>query len=114
MTLRARGGPDERQSGAEGALGGLLILAASPQESAGPRCLHLGYLLGEAYWGKGTASALLRGFTEALERSGTPVRLLGGVARDNPASARVLEKSGFVADPAVSGPGSNMYRRDIG
>lgn len=71
-----------------GTLAGLMILAGEGDT------LHLGYLLAEAVWGRGYATELVTGLVEALKTE-APLRILAGVARDNPASARVLEKAGF-------------------
>ena len=75
----------------EGKALGLLILAG-PFEAARDT-LHIGYLLGRDYWGKGYATELLRGLVAAID-AGT--RLIAGVGRDNPASAAVLRKVGFI------------------
>lgn len=69
---------------AEDTLIGVVILA-------GQDPVHLGYLLAEAAWGKGYARELVRGLVSAMPKA----TLHAGVARDNPASARVLEKAGF-------------------
>ncbi|MGB0867434.1 MAG: GNAT family N-acetyltransferase [Granulosicoccaceae bacterium] len=57
---------------------------------------HIGYLLGEMYWGKGLASELLRGFLEYAAEQPDWKKLIGGVARDNLASSKLLLKLGFV------------------
>lgn len=72
-----------------GQLIGLLILA-DPQN---PHQIHLGYLLAESAWGQGYASEILQRLVAQFTHR--PVQLMGGVVRDNPASARVLEKAGF-------------------
>lgn len=69
---------------AEGRLIGVMLLA--PLDVP-----HLGYLLAEEAWGKGYATELVRGLARAMPGGG----LRAGVARDNPASIRVLEKAGF-------------------
>ena len=74
----------------EKALG--LLIVAGPFEEARDT-LHIGYLLGRDHWGKGYATELLRGLVAAID-GGT--RLIAGVASDNPASAAVLRKVGFV------------------
>ena len=94
-----------------GALLGLMILAPDPEAPEGP-ALHLGYLLAESAWGKGYASDLVRGLVAALAGRG-PLRLVGGVERDNPASARVLVKAGFTVDPDLSDPETEIYVRAI-
>jgi RimJ/RimL family protein N-acetyltransferase len=98
-TVRAR---------SDAALLGLLIL--SPQAATGgtPPALHLGYLFGESAWGRGYATELVRGLVTAV-RDGPPVDLVGGVDSANPASARVLEKCGFVASPTEKGAATTLY-----
>lgn len=68
---------------------GLLILAA-PQND---HHIHLGYLLAEPVWGQGYASEIIHGLVAQF--TDQPIQLTAGVGRDNPASARVLEKTGF-------------------
>lgn len=65
--------------------------------------IHVGYLLAEAHWGKGYATEMLVGLVEAL-RQMAPLNLHAGVSRDNPSSARVLEKAGFARDAENDGP----------
>jgi RimJ/RimL family protein N-acetyltransferase len=58
----------------------------------------MGYWLGEAYWGRGIMSEAVPAFTDwALAEFGL-VRLEATVFEWNPASARVLEKSGYVRE----------------
>lgn len=71
----------------DGALIGLVMLAHFD-------AVHVGYLLAEDAWGQGFASELLHGLVKALSAK-APLDLRAGVAKDNPASARVLEKAGF-------------------
>lgn len=91
---------------------GLLILAVFPEPDA-PSTVHLGYLLGERAWGKGYATELLEGLISWVQDQATPVMLLGGVERDNPASAKVLLKNGFSILPELATETSDMYRRVI-
>lgn len=95
-----------RQTGAP-ALIGLLLLAADG-ETSGPKTIRIGYLLAEIAWGKGYASELISGLVAHLSQ-GDPILLQGGVARDNPASARVLQKSGFSKDDTYSDPNVDMF-----
>lgn len=90
LTLRNRDSGD---------LLGLLILACFASDQAAAT-LQLGYLLGETAWGKGYASELLQGLVDHLRRGAEPLQLRAGVAVDNPASARELQKAGFTALPA--------------
>lgn len=57
--------------------------------------LRLGYVLGEATWGRGLASELVAGLIVWLREHTDLEAVIGGVDVDNPASARVLTKNGF-------------------
>jgi RimJ/RimL family protein N-acetyltransferase len=57
---------------------------------------HIGYLLGEPYWGKGYATELLIGLIDFLERENNIKRLIAGVATNNIVSSTLLQKLGFV------------------
>ncbi|WP_417205734.1 GNAT family N-acetyltransferase [Antarctobacter sp.] len=83
---------------------GLLFLFAPEGEEA----RHLGYLLGEAYWGQGYASELVQGLVAHL-RTGPPLSLHAGVTVDNPASARVLFKAGFSEDQPDTQDGMRRF-----
>lgn len=91
---------------------GLMILALVSAHKSVPT-VHLGYLISETAWGKGYASELLDGFVAACT-SGPAVRLVAGVGRDNPASARVLQKSGFTLSRDDSSVDTEIYVREIG
>jgi len=54
-----------------------------------------GYWLGEPYWGRGIATAVVRALAPALFGRFDLVRLEARVFHWNPASARVLDKAGF-------------------
>lgn len=71
--------------------------------------LRLGYLLAESSWGKGFASELIAGL--AQWGRGRGVRsITGGVAFDNPASSRVLEKNGFVLQAPSADAQEHIYK----
>jgi RimJ/RimL family protein N-acetyltransferase len=60
------------------------------------RCsAELGYWLGEAFWGRGLATAAIKGFTGWAMSRFHLTRVYAEVFTENPASARVLEKAGF-------------------
>lgn len=59
---------------------------------------HIGYWLGEANWGEGVATAAVRALVSALFEQGRFERLETAVYAWNPASMRVLEKSGFARE----------------
>ena len=82
---------------------GLVLLHDSSQVGDSSTELRLGYLVAEAYWGRGYATELLNGFIR-WTRSSPYRRVVAGVASDNTASKRVLEKSGFHRLPEAGGP----------
>jgi len=75
---------------------GLMILneAQVDKESSNTE-IRLGYLLSENAWGKGFATELVSGFIKWCRGQSSISLITGGVASDNLASIRVLEKSGF-------------------
>lgn len=90
---------------------GLVILNRPPGPDGEANELRIGYLLAEHAWGKGFASELLTGLVAWGENEPGIGSLAGGVARDNAASRRVLEKAGFeVAEP---GGEELLYRRAV-
>ncbi|HCM0711506.1 TPA: GNAT family N-acetyltransferase [Vibrio parahaemolyticus] len=60
---------------------------------------YIGYLLAEEYWGRGLASELLQGFIHEVEKSESWLKLIGGVVQSSIASAKLLKKLGFIAQP---------------
>ncbi len=64
----------------------------------------LGYWIGRPYWGMGVATEAARKLVSFAFNSLRSERLSAGWFADNPASGRVLEKLGFVADGSVSQP----------
>jgi len=62
------------------------------------RSAEIGYWLGRAFWGKGIATEALLISTERAFTTTDIVRLHTGVYAWNPASARVLEKCGYVLE----------------
>ncbi|AOE50917.1 GNAT family N-acetyltransferase [Kangiella sediminilitoris] len=69
-----------------------------------PHNVHIGYLLGEHYWGQGLASELLQGFIQHVTKTENWTTLVGGVDKHNKASSRLLTKLGFVVRPAEDEP----------
>jgi RimJ/RimL family protein N-acetyltransferase len=57
---------------------------------------HIGYLLGESYWGKGYATELLSGLIDFIKQENKIKRLIAGVTSNNIVSSKVLLKIGFV------------------
>ena len=76
--------------------------------------VRLGYVLAEHAWGRGIASELLAGFVSWCRARPDIASLTGGVGKSNPASARVLQKSGFVAvEDEESGEDPGLYRLQL-
>lgn len=74
--------------------------------------VHIGYLLGEAYWRQGYASELLSGFIDWAKQY-TPYRcLVAGLDEDNQASKRLLVKLGFSLQ-ASSEANTQIYHYNI-
>jgi ribosomal-protein-alanine N-acetyltransferase len=77
------------------AVGGIgVIVGEGVHEKSG----HLGYWLGEPYWGRGIMTAAVRATSEYVMSRFGLLRLEAPVFEWNPASMRVLEKCGFVRE----------------
>ena len=83
---------------------GLLFIHVDTDRQA-----HIGYLLGEDYWGRGLASELLNGFITFASQQSDWVGLIGGVEQANTVSSHLLKKLGFVE--TANGDGSTAYYR---
>lgn len=94
-----------------GALLGLLILVDTGASIPMPT-LHLGYMFARHAWGQGLATELLAGLIASVA-TWAPLRLVGGVSKANPASARVLEKLGFSLVPELSFGDTEMFERIV-
>ncbi len=77
------------------AIGLMILLEMQAEGDINYLDIRLGYLLSESSWGKGIASELVDGFVEWCREQTSISSIVGGVALDNPASARVLQKNGF-------------------
>lgn len=62
------------------------------------RSAHIGYWLGEPFWGRGIMTDVVRTVTEHAFRERGFLRLEAPVFAWNPASMRVLEKCGYVCE----------------
>ncbi|MEJ8476493.1 GNAT family N-acetyltransferase [Roseibium algae] len=62
-------------------------------EAGGP--VHIGYWLGEPFWGDGLATEAVHALVDHAFTNGSMDELTGGCRVTNPASRRVLAKSGF-------------------
>jgi ribosomal-protein-alanine N-acetyltransferase len=89
---------------ATGSVVGLVILFESDSDNAGVD-VRLGYLLAEAAWGRGLGGELVEGFVGWCRAQPGIRTLIAGVAVDNLASIRILEKTGFLPlDASVDDP----------
>ena len=77
------------------AVGGISIRLG---EDVYRRSAEVGYWLGEPFWSRGIASEALRAVTDHAFATFDVTRLEAGVFGWNPASARVLEKAGYVLE----------------
>jgi RimJ/RimL family protein N-acetyltransferase len=68
----------------------------TPQFDVGRRSAEIGYWLGEQFWGRGIATEALIAVTEYAFANFDLCRLYAHVFDWNGASARVLEKAGYV------------------
>ncbi len=104
-----------RERGSGGAVG-LVILTAFPHpDDEAAIDIRLGYLLSEASWGQGYASELVAGLVGWCRTQPEVWSITGGVARDNHASIRVLEKNGFALLEGDDSPADEaLYRLTLG
>ena len=86
------------------------------QGAAGPGEAEIGYWLGRAHWGRGLASAAVAmAARAALSSPDAPHALVARVHQANRASARVLEKCGFMpTGPDRDMAGWTRFRRPRG
>jgi [ribosomal protein S5]-alanine N-acetyltransferase len=59
------------------------------------KTIEVGYVMDEAYWGRGIATAAMAQLLDYIERTFDVVRIYASVFEHNRASMRVLEKNGF-------------------
>lgn len=62
-------------------------------EAGGP--VHIGYWVGEPFWGQGLATEAVHALVDRAFTQGTMTELTGACRVTNPAARRVLVKSGF-------------------
>ncbi len=92
---------------------GLMILSeVQDTERVNHTDMRLGYLLSEDHWGKGLASEMVTGFIDWCRHQTSILSISGGVATDNIASIRVLQKNGFmIVEPDGKADGDEMLYR---
>jgi RimJ/RimL family protein N-acetyltransferase len=69
-----------------------------PQSDVHRRSAEIGYWLGARFWGRGIATEAVRAATEHAFETGSFCRIFAAVFEHNAASARVLEKAGYVRE----------------
>ncbi|MBO4927226.1 MAG: GNAT family N-acetyltransferase [Clostridiales bacterium] len=86
-----------------------------------PSQVEIGYVISQAYSGKGYATELVRTMTEFVVKKFHVKTLYGRVMKGNDASVRVLEKNGYVfvkeefgAEDDPYNNGMLIYRKDAG
>ncbi len=77
------------------AVGGIGMI---PGEDVHRLSAEVGYWLGHAYWGRGIMTEAVTAFSAYLLKQREFIRLEAPVFEINPASARVLEKSGYTLE----------------
>ena len=77
-------------------VGGIGLDANPSGVAACEHSAEIGYWLGEAYWGRGIVTEALIAMSEWAFRELNLVRLYAKVFARNQASARVLEKAGYI------------------
>lgn len=73
---------------------------ASPQQSVAG--LHIGYWLGEPFWGQGLMSEAVKGLVLRQFSDSAVPAIYSGVFEGNPASLKIQEKLGFVVESRTS------------
>jgi ribosomal-protein-alanine N-acetyltransferase len=76
-------------------------IGAMAQEGIYSSTARFGYWLGKAFWGRGIASAAATALAARVGSEGLFARLEAQVFEWNPASMRVLEKSGFTREAVL-------------
>jgi ribosomal-protein-alanine N-acetyltransferase len=77
------------------AVGGIGII---PRDDVSRRSAEIGYWLGRDLWGRGLATAAVRALTDWAFAHFDLCRIDAAVFEWNPASARVLEKAGYLLE----------------
>ncbi len=84
----------------DGALAGGIGITLGALERDGNAMI--GYWLGKRFWGRGVAADAVRALTAHTLATLRPRRLWANVIAGNPASARVLEKAGYVREAVLA------------
>ena len=89
-------------------VGLVILLDESP-------AVRIGYLLSENVWGQGLGSELVAGFVDWCRGRDSITKISARVGSGNPASMRVLEKSGFRLTKKCDMPvhGDHLYEKNL-
>ena len=96
-------------------VGVTILMEPQADKDASGREVRVGYLLAEDAWGQGIASELVKGFVAWCREQASISSIAGGVAPDNPASRRVLQKNGFqlVRTEGDTTQGEQLFRLNL-
>ncbi len=95
---RVAGQDPPTQCGIEVGAGVVGGIGLTLQEDVHRRSAEIGYWLGEPFWGRGIMSEAVPAFTAYALATFDVCRLYASVFEWNPASARILEKAGYVLE----------------
>ncbi|MFV2051905.1 GNAT family N-acetyltransferase [Aliiroseovarius sp. YM-037] len=95
----------------KGDLCGLLILVKELESAAVPT-IHMGYLFAEQAWGNGYATEVIEGVLQAASDA-APLCFVGGVTKENGASAHILRKLGFALQPELSTGDTDIFSKTV-
>ncbi len=95
---RVAGQDPPTQCGIEVGAGVVGGIGLTLQEDVHRRSAEIGYWLGEPFWGRGIMSEAVPAFTAHALATFDVCRLYASVFEWNPASARILEKAGYVLE----------------
>ena len=91
---------------------GLMLVFEEAVDGGGVH-VRVGYLLAENAWGQGYGGELLGGLVTWCRERGDVRSIIGGVAPENTASIRLLERHGFILDAGVAPDGDLTYSLSI-
>lgn len=77
------------------------VIGLMPGQDVYRYSAEIGYWIGREFWGRGVMTKVVAAFVPWVRAEYLFVRLFAGVFDSNPASARVLEKCGFVREATL-------------
>lgn len=81
-----------------------------PQQLVNRKNAELGYWIAEKYWGKGIATLAVKAIIPYAFANFDIIRLFARPFPSNPASARVLEKAGFILEARIR---NGLYKQGL-